>query len=149
MGNTYGRKKKEMPVGSFHFGIEIDGIFEGSFLRVTGIASEIEVEEYKEGGMNHFVHYMPVRVKYSNIILEKGVTKSKELLKWFNQVKEGIMNKKNFSIVLWNNGGEIIRRWNFQNGYPIKWEASDLDAMGNSILIEKIELTHEGMNENS
>ncbi|WP_432666843.1 phage tail protein [Wukongibacter baidiensis] len=142
-------ERKDMPIGNFYFSVEIDGIQEGNFLKASGVASEVEVEEYEEGGVNHFTHKIPVRIKHSNIVLEKGVTSSKELLKWFSQIQEGIIIKKNFSIILWNQGKEIVRRWNFYNGYPVKWEAGELDALGTSILVERIEITHEGMKEST
>ena len=137
------------PIGNYNFSIEIDGIYEGSFSSVSGVASEVEIEEFSEGGVNHYIHRLPIRVKHSNITLEKGITKSKELHKWFAQTQEGIMNKKDFSIVLNDNKGTTVRRWNFKKGYPVKWEAGNLDAMGNDILMEKIEIAHEGMVESS
>ncbi|MCT4593111.1 MAG: phage tail protein [Anaeromicrobium sp.] len=141
--------KKNMPVGSFSFAIEIEGIQEASFMKVSAIAQEVEVETYEEGGMNHFVHQLPVRTKYSNVVLERGMTNSTELMNWFNQIKEGIIIKKNFSIILYDQRGNSVRRWDFFGGYPVKWEASDLDAMSSNMMIEKIEITHEGMRENN
>lgn len=144
----YKSKNNNMPITNFRYGVEIDGLYEGGFSKVSGMASEIEVEEYIEGGVNHFVHRMPVRVRNYNIILEKGITQSKVLYKWFTQVKDGVINKLDFSIILYDTKGEVVRRWSFKNGYPVRWEASDLDALDNSILVERIELAHEGMVEN-
>ena len=146
-GDYMSNKKKQRPVGNFYFAIEIDGIQEAQFNRASGIASEIELEAIEEGGVNHMVHYMPKRIKNSNIILEKGLTKSKELMLWYKKIQDGVMVKKNFSIMLYDTTGKKIRRWNFTKGYPIKWEVSDLDAMGNSVAIERIEIVHEGMKE--
>jgi len=140
-------KKDRSLYNSSFFGLEIDGINEASFAKASGVASEIELHKYQEGGVNHFEHQIPTRTKFSNITLEKGMTKSKELSNWFQQIKEGIIAKKNFSVVLWNEKGEEIRRWNFVNGYPVKWSAGDLDALGNQVMIEKIELVHEGFTE--
>lgn len=147
-GNLYGdQDKKSMPIGNFHFGIEIDSITECSFAKVSGVASEVEIYTYKEGGVNGYEHQIPSATKYSNITLEKGVTNSDFMYKWFKQISEGIIVKRNFAIILWDNSGKIIRRWNFAAGYPIKWSTSELDANGNSILIEKMELAHEGISE--
>jgi len=147
-GNLYGdEERKELPVGNHHFGLEIDGITECSFAKASGVAVEVEVYSYQEGGVNHFEHQLPTRTKHSNIQLERGVTKSDVLMKWFRQISDGIILKRDFAIILWNNNGDIIRRWNFLKGYPIKWRIGDLDALGNTLLIESIELTHEGIAE--
>lgn len=141
--------KQNIPVGNYVFSIEIEGIEEASFMKVSAISQEVELETYEEGGVNHFVHSLPTRVKYSNVVLERGMTTSIELSNWFSQIKEGTIIKKNFSIILHDNKGYSIRRWDFFNGYPIKWEISELNALNSSIMIEKIELTHEGMKENN
>lgn len=147
-GNLFGdEERKEMPVGNHHFGLEIEGITECSFAKASGVAVEVEVYSYQEGGVNHFEHQFPTRTKHSNIKLERGVTKSDALLKWFRQISDGVIVKRNFSIILWNNSGEIMRRWNFNAGYPVKWAVGELDATGNTILIETIELVHEGLAE--
>lgn len=139
--------KKNLPIGNYKFAIEIDGITEGSFSKVSGIGAEIQIDDVDEGGMNYSTHKIPVRVKYSNITLEKGITKSKELFQWFSQSCEGIIKKRDFSIILSDNGGETIRRWNFTQGYPVRWEADGLDAQGSEILLERMEICYEGMSE--
>ena len=35
-------------------------------------------------------------------------------------------------------------RWDFGNAWPSKYDAPDMDAAGNTIAIEKLEIAHEG-----
>jgi len=35
-------------------------------------------------------------------------------------------------------------KWEFVNGYPVKWEGPDFDASKNELAIETIEIAHEG-----
>lgn len=131
---------------NFRFLMEI-GNFKCSFFKASGMASEIEFEEYHEGGSNFSLKF-PVKVKHFNVILEKGVTESKFLYGWFDEIQKGIIDKKDFVIsVLDTDLKTPIRSWTFINGYPVKWELSDLNAVDKSVLIEKIELTHEGIKE--
>lgn len=131
---------------NFRFLIEIDS-FKGNFAKASGMASEIEFEEYREGGSSFSLKF-PVKVKHFNVVLQKGITESKFLYEWFSEIENGIINKKDFVIsILDNNLKTKIRSWSFSNGYPVKWEISDLDAMDKSLLIEKIELAHEGIKE--
>ena len=38
-----------------------------------------------------------------------------------------------------------ICRWEFANGYPVKWTGPDFDANKNEVAIETIEIAHEGL----
>ncbi|BEP29028.1 phage tail protein [Helicovermis profundi] len=145
--NLYGKDTSKRKVGlNFNFGLEIDGMVEISFMKVSGISSEVEFLTYNEGGVNDYEHHIPTKVKYSNIVLEKGVTKSDVLFKWFKRIQAGIIEKKNFSVILWNNEFKVIKRWNFIEGYPVKWSLSNFEALGNGVSIESIEFTHNGFN---
>ena len=51
---------------------------------------------------------------------------------------------KHSNIVLKRRGQEV-KRWNFYNAWPSKWDGPDLNAEGNDIAIETLELAHEGL----
>src|SRR4051794_40060584 len=70
------------PVGELRFKVDIRTKNIGRFRECTGIGLEIETKEYMEGGSNDFVHKLPTRVKYPNIVLKRGVTYEDELLRW-------------------------------------------------------------------
>ena len=36
-------------------------------------------------------------------------------------------------------------QWDFINGWPSKYDPADLNAKGNDIAIETLEITHEGL----
>ena len=79
--------KQTDPVAELRFKVELttpSGPI-GRFQEVTGLAAELEVKEYPEGGMNDFVHKLPTRVKWPNIVLKRGVTKSDNLFGWLNK----------------------------------------------------------------
>lgn len=42
-------------------------------------------------------------------------------------------------------GNNTERRFLIQDGIVTKWEISGLDALGNNILVEKLEIMHEGI----
>jgi len=44
--------------------VEINGLVVGGFSEVSGLEVEIDVEEYREGGKNEYVHYLPTGAKY-------------------------------------------------------------------------------------
>ena len=133
------------PYGNFNFTIEIDGIERAAFQECSGFDSTIDVIEHREGGENTTPRKLPGLTKYSNITLKWGMTNDRELYDWHRRVVEGEIERKNGSIVLRNRKGEEVARWNFVRAWPTKWDGPDLNAEGNDVAIETLELAHEGV----
>src|SRR2546430_9254171 len=66
--------------GSFIF--EVDGQQIGMFKEVKGLRAEITVETLEEGGQNNFVHKLPGRLSWPNLVMRRGVTNSDNLFAW-------------------------------------------------------------------
>lgn len=141
MASTY-----QYPFTNNKFQVEIDQINVASFAEVSGLGVEIEFEEFKEGGVNEFTYKLPKSVKYGNLTLKRGVTDNDDLFKWFKKAAEGNIEYHNVGIVLLNSQGEEVQRWNFKNAYPVKWSATDLNSQSNNVIIETLELAHQGLN---
>jgi len=139
------RRGDVYPLPSFHFAVEIGGIEQGYFTECSGLQGEVEVFSYEEGGCNNFIHKLPGRTKFSNITLKRGFTYSDELWIWFQGVVEGVFERKNLSVKLMDNAGNEIKRWNVFSAYPVKYVCPTLNTGQNEVIIETIELTHEGM----
>lgn len=133
------------PSGSFRFWVEIDGILAGGFTEVAGLRAETEVEEYREGGVNDFVHRFPKITKYPTITLKRGVTTSAELYNWYKEVVSGTINRKSGSVVLLDQAGDEIWRWNFFEAYPVKWVGPELKSTRAEVAVETLELVHNGL----
>lgn len=136
------------PVGTFKFAVEIDGILAGGFNKVSGMGSEMETRDLKEGGENNIKIKLFEGIKYNNITLSKGVGFSTALWDWYYEVIDGKhllgLPKKSGSIILYNNAGDEVARWDFVNAYPIKWKGPDLNAQDSSaVAIEEYELVVE------
>jgi phage tail-like protein len=134
------------PVLAFNFAVEIRGLVVGGFREVSGLQAEAEVEEYREGGVNEFIHKRAGPVRYpANITLKKGITDSTALWSWYCNVANGKVERKNISIVLMDSAGQEQRRWNFQRAYPVKWVGPELKALSSEVAVEAIELAHDGL----
>jgi phage tail-like protein len=132
------------PYKAFNFRVEIDGLA-ASFSHVSGLESEVEAIDYREGGEEARVRKLPGLRKYSNIVLERGITKDLELWNWHKQVLDGDVQRRNGSIVLLDDQGHDQVRWNFVNSWPCKYIGPTLDAKSNEVAIEALELAHEGL----
>jgi phage tail-like protein len=136
----------EDPLVGFYFAVEIDKKPVANFSEVTGLGGEIEVEEYKEGGMNEFVYKLPKITKYNNLVLKRGMTKSMELYDWFNEVASGTVRKKEVAIHLKDFETDSDHRvWRFVKAFPVKLSSTDLNSQSSTILIETLELVHRGI----
>ena len=133
------------PYLSFRFNVEIEGLFVGAFSEVSGLQIEVETEEYKEGGVNDYVHKFPKMAKYQNLVLKKGITNSNDLWEWHQDVVKGIVKRRRVSIVLLDSTGNEKWRWGFEEAYPVKWTGPDLKADTNAVAVESLELCHNGI----
>ena len=133
------------PYGNYNFLVEMDGITRAAFQECSGFDSTIDVIEHREGGENTTLRKLPGLTKYSNIVLKWGMTEDTDLYDWHRQVIRGEIERKNGSIVILNRKGEEVARWNFYRAWPTKWDGPDLNAEGNDVAIETLELAHEGV----
>jgi phage tail-like protein len=134
------------PYLSFHFLVEIEGLVIGGFNEVTGLTVEVEIEEYREGGLNAYVHKLAGPTRYpNNLVLKHGLTDSDTLWNWHQDVASGNIRRRNGSIILLDSAGEEQWRWNFVDAYPVRWVGPDLRAGSAEVAIETLELVHRGL----
>lgn len=133
------------PLRAFNFLIEIDGITRAGFRECSGLDSTQDVVEYREGNEGPSSRKLPGMVHFSNITLKRGQTDDIQLWEWREKAMRGKVERKNGSIVLLDETGAEKLRWNFTNGWPLKWTGPTLNAAGNEVAIESLEITHEGL----
>ena len=113
------------------------------FQKVSGMTSTIETTEVKEGGENLFMHTLPDRVTYDNLVLERGMVIGSLLNVEFNAAMGSMtFSPSNVLVMLLNKSDVPISGWLFQHAYPVKWSVSDLDATQNSVVIDTMELKY-------
>lgn len=135
------------PYRNFRFKIEIDGIQTASFAEATVPESTTDPVEYREGTDLPSQRKLSGLTKYGNITLKKGLTDSMELYQWRKLVEQSGAKKarKNISIVLIDEDGTDKARWDIVEAWPTKYDPSDLSAKGNEVLVEVLEIVHEGI----
>ena len=128
------------------FALELDGLEVGRFTGCSGLSVEFEVVEQKyvdELTGTPRSHKRPGRVKYGDVTLKRGLSKSKTLTDWAQKVVDGAVEYKTGSIVIYNAADKEVDRWNFTNAWPSKWSASDLSADSDDVMIEEVTLSHD------
>ena len=145
------------PPGGFYFRVAFTGVSGMSgddqqrFQEVGGLSFEIETEAFREGGENRFEHKLPKRVKYPNLVLKRGLITNKVLTDWINSAKDGffwaspvpLFQPTDILITLMDEAGNGVAIWNVVQAYPVKWAMSDLNANGNNVVVETIELAYQ------
>lgn len=124
--------------------VEIDFVIVAGFAEVSGLTVETEIEEYREGGVNDFVHKLVKGTRHVPIVLKRGLLDNDVLWKWHREVVQGNIVRRSGSIILFNESFDEHRRWSFEDAYPIKWVGPDLNATSSEVAIEQLELAHNG-----
>jgi phage tail-like protein len=147
-------RRQKMPAGdrtdpykNFRYFVEIDNIIQAGFSEATIPDSTQEPIEYREGNDPTTPRKLPGLRKYGNVTLKWGITDSLELYKWRKLVEDGKIDKArcNVAIVLMDEEGNPKARWTFENAWPSKYDAPDLNAKGTDVAIETLEIVHEKM----
>lgn len=133
------------PFMTFNFAVEIEGLLVGGFTEVGGLESQIEMESYREGGVNGFVHQLPGSVSHSNLVLRHGLTATSTLWNWYDNTVRGVIQRKNGTIMLLDRQQIPVMWWNFQNALPVRWTGPVLNAGSDEVGVESLELSHQGL----
>jgi phage tail-like protein len=138
------------PYAGFNFVLEIDNILVAGFSECTGLQMEIKTFEYKQGGQNNTTLKFPEHASYGNVTLKRGVTSFNQMIDWQIDVAEGRFASSpredtHFAIILMDEEGVSVKRWNLIRAFPVKWTGPDLKANASEIAIESLEIAHEGI----
>lgn len=137
------------PLTTFSFHVELDGVDIGAFKECSGVDSETEIIEYKETTKDGklIIRKLPGAMKWADITLKKSIDPRKDLWDWRAEVEKGDIDaaRRNGSVVLYDSMHSEVARWNFFSGWPSKWKGADLNAGENSVAVEEVTITHEGL----
>lgn len=138
---------RQDPYRNFRFRIEIDGIQAAGFSEVSIGPTMTDVVEYREGTDATHVRKLSGLTKHGNVTLKRGVTGSLELFNWHKQIVSGQLaaNRKKVVIVVQDESGADQARYVVSEAWPIKYDPGDLNAKGNDVFIETLELVNEGV----
>ena len=133
------------PLRNFRYRLEIDGITQAGFSEVAGFDIATDPIDYREGHQPTHVTKLPGLTKYGNVTLKWGVTDSLELYDWAQEIVNGTIERKNVAIVVIDEAGSDKARFEIVEAWPCKYDPMDLNAKGNDVSIETLELCNEGV----
>lgn len=134
------------PLPRFHFRVEWGGASIG-FSEVTGLNVERAVIEYRDGSSPEFHKIKFAGMEnFPNITLKRGTfAGDAEFFTWWNSVAMNAINRRDLTISLLNDEHNPVVVWKIKQAWPIKVMSGDLKSDASEVLIESIELVHEGL----
>jgi phage tail-like protein len=135
------------PLRNFRFRLEISGLQTAGFSAVSIGPTTTDVIDYREGTDPPHVRKLSGLTKYGSVTLKNGVTTSLELYNWHKQIVSGQLatSRKQVAIVVQDEAGTDVARYVVSEAWPIKYDPGDLNATGNDVFIEMLELVNEGV----
>lgn len=146
----------EDPFRGFSFIAEF-GFVRAGFSDVGGLVQEVDVEEVEECTNPFFMTSFPKRFKFSRIVLARGKTSNRDLVNWFhtaNGVRRSSSFKRDGQLHVLDprktsgvGKDSILATWNVHQAWPTKLSITDWTAKETNLVIETLELDHEGIKE--
>jgi phage tail-like protein len=133
------------PYRNYIYRVEIDGITQAGFSEVTIGAVESPDVEYREGDEITTPRKGPGLTKFGDVVLKWGLTDSRELFDWRQRIVDGVMDRRNVSIVVLDDQGTEKIRWQCVRAYAKSLDISDLNAKGTDVAVMSLTLSHEGV----
>ncbi len=138
--------QRDNPYPNFNFIVDLGIGEELQFAEVEIPAAEVEVIEYREGGdPASSSRKLPGRTRYGNVVLRRGLSGRLELWEWFKAVRDGQPLRRDVRITLLDEQRQPVQRWLLRDAWPTKYDPSNLNAKGNEVTIETLELAVEGI----
>ena len=86
----------------------------------------------------------PGTTKYQDITLKRTLSPDKKFWNWAKSIRDGTLEyRTNGSLVISDMSGKELSRWTFNNVWPSKWSASDLDVGCDDLMTEEVTLAVE------
>lgn len=118
----------------FRYLIESNGIFAG-FSQVTLAHEDLALHDRDK-----------LKLHTVNLIFKSGMLiYGTDFYKWLCSVKPRTIERRTLTITLHNDAHQKIALWRVSSAFPVKVRGLQLKSSGSEVLIDLIELEHEGI----
>ena len=129
------RGNRRDPLGNMRFRLEIDRMQRTGALEVVFPEARIVRTQRKARSTD-----------YGTLSIRRGVTASGEWFDWWDQSRRSkTALKRNVAVILLDERGNDVNRWLFVDATPLGYRVSNLNALGDEVLIETLELSVEDL----
>lgn len=134
------------PDAGYRFFIEIDGIGVVRFKDASGLKMTTKVSKVREGGNNIYEHAFIDSQTFEPLLIKKGFyAGSDEFFNWMKELHDPgkKIERKTISVVLLNDKGSEVCRFNLYGAFIMEYEAPSFDAQGKDIIFESVKLNYD------
>jgi phage tail-like protein len=140
---------EQLMIGTYYFKLKVGGYESAAFFKeCSGLSSSHTVVKGTPGDQRGMPQPQkaPGQIEWSNITLKRGVDTNSKLWEWRQKIIDGQIEKsrEDGTIEVLNAEGDPVITYSFLRGWPCKYSAPGLNAGGNDVLVEEIEIAHEG-----
>lgn len=152
--------ERKNPYAGFNFRVFVGSEEVAGFMEVSGLDSENATLEYREGNdqaagnTGAFPRKQPGLERYPNVVLRRGLTGSPALWKLRKDLRDGRTGPGptadgtsptplDLGIELQDEVHQTVFKWRLQNAWVSKLSGPSLNAKGNELAIEAIEIVCE------
>jgi phage tail-like protein len=101
---------------------------------------------YPEGGVNGYVHQLPVRHSWGRITLRRGVIRDLALWVWYRAgLTRSLGARRDGAIVMMDENGGPAIAYAFRGGLAAKWIGPELSGSQSNVAIDALEIAHQGL----
>lgn len=150
-GQTFASSERHDPYRNFNYKVTITGkktFAKAGFQKISGLKIKTDVIEYRDGDDAQLTpHKIPGLVKSDPVTFERGMSEDADMLDWIVQQvsKNDSEHKCTITIELLDRARNGVNKWELRECWISDYETGDFDAQGNSIMLEKMVVQHEGM----
>ncbi len=143
-------RPNKTPYGAYNFRVTIGTDTTAAFQEITGLDAENQVIEYREGSDKlNTVRKYPGLERYPNLVCKRGITGNMTLWAWRKEVRDAtstVPPYRDVSIELLDEKHEPVLKWKLTNAWCAKLTGPSLNAKGNEIAIESMEIAYDQLN---
>jgi phage tail-like protein len=145
---------RENPYSAFNFLVSLggdqgdgsEGSIIGGFSDVSGLGTEINFAEYRNGNDRFNTARKVAGVyKQDDVTLKRGLVGSADLFQWVKSVRDGKHDRRQVTITLLDEARQPVASWVLRNAQPKKWTGPTLSSKGGEVAMEELSLVHEGI----
>jgi phage tail-like protein len=140
----------DLPIAD-RFLFELDGVEIGVFRSVTGLEVTVQFDEFREGGQNGYVHKVPGRMSWPNLVFRRGITQSDAVFEWLAKssgeqfaANRNKVTRSTGAVTAISSNGTRLRSWEFIDVCPVRWKGPELSVENQTPLEEELEVAHHG-----
>jgi phage tail-like protein len=141
---------REDPFGAFNFLVRLgdaggeDGV-SGGFADVTGLGSEIQYAEYRNGNdPDSHPRKIPTTSRTNDVVLKRGLIGDLGLFSWLRATQDGQRDPRTVTITLLDEGRTPVCQFVLHRAQPRTWVGPALSAKGGGeVAMEELHLVVE------